>query len=522
VPFVAGIVLFSASLANFLNRNDYDFLRTDVALVVALFAAISAIMTPIYAGQRQWGRSVLEGLLAATFVDLNSTGALLPFGVGAGVAAFTFWKRSSLLRPMIVFGSIVLLTTIVVPQSRWSWMRTVSGDLRALSADPPPALLHIILDEHLGPEGLPLLGPEGAKLRDELKSAYVGAGFVVYGRAYSEHMHTVNAIPQVLNYDYRIGTELGQAGVKIGPTEHLKALTRSGYALKMFQSDFADICTGAVFATCTTYDSFSLRPLLGVPLTIPDRTKLIFMKFMKLSGVAKFSTFAWNRSVPYARTLGIHATGFDLTSAALTSSVASFAALDELNSQLSNARPGEAYIVHLLMPHFPYVMSRDCKPLSRSSWDWRISPSALSDKQRLYMGQVRCVTTKALKAVELFRSSPAGKNGSVIIHGDHGSRITRIDPRVDTVGRFGDDDLIAGFSTFFAIQLPDGKGGYVDNAQPIAPLVRDFSKRNFKTLPGVDPTAVRGVYLDDASWRPGMRVPMPESWVNPPRLDAKS
>jgi hypothetical protein len=379
-----------------------------------------------------------------------------------------------------------------------------------------PAVLHIILDEHLGLEGFSALGPKGAELRKELEAAYVGAGFTMFSRAYSEHMHTANAIPQVLNYGRRLGLDHSSVGVKIGPTEHLQFLSKSGYTLRIFQSDFADICSGASYASCTTYDSFSLRPVLDVPLTATERAKLITLKFLTLSQLSYWLLDGWNDAVPVARQIGLNPPVAKLTSTALTSSVASFAALDRLNSQLSAARPGEAHIVHLLLPHYPYVLSRECKLLPRSSWDWRVSNSPLAIKQRAYMEQVRCVTTKVLEAVELFRSSPGGKNGAVIIHGDHGSRITQIDPQLGSIGRFKDSDLIAAFSTFFAVRTANGEGGYVNDAQPITPLVHDFARRGFKSPPQVDPAAVRGVILDDSEWRPRVRVPMAKDWAKAP------
>lgn len=522
VPFAAGMALLSASLANFLHRNEYGFFRLDVAIVLLCFAAICAAMAVIYRDQRQWGRSLLEGFLVFLVVDLNSSGLFVPMAAGAAVVLFTIWRRISLLGPLAIIGSFVLVTTVLGFQGKWTWIRTEQGDQSrpAPSAMPAkPAVLHLILDEHLGLEGFSALGPEGVEFRNELEAAYAAAGFTLFGRAYSEHMHTVNAIPQVLNYGERPGSEPSLTGVEIGPTEHLQTLAKSGYALKIFQSDFADICSGASYASCTTYDSFSMRPLMDAPLTTKERSTLIVLKLLTLSKFAGFSIDKWNEVAARLRQLGVRAPGFRLRTTAITSSVATFAALGELDSQLAKARPGEAFVVHLLVPHYPYVVSRGCELLPRSSWDWRNSASPIERKQRAYMEQIRCVTAKVLEAVRLFRSSPGGRNGAIVIHGDHGSRITRIDPMHATIGRYGDADLIAGFSTFFAVHAPGGRGGYVGQPQPVTPLVRDFARRGFKTNPVADPAAVKGVYLDDHNWQPRERVPLPDSWMNPASPD---
>lgn len=518
VPFAAGFTVLAASLLNFLNRSQYDFLRADVALVLALFASVSLVMAVFYLGQRQWGRSLLEGILVFLLVDFNSNEIYIACAAGAGVAAFTFWKRSSLLGPLGIISSFIFLTTALGFQEKWAWIRTARGaqPIQARSSAPPkPAVLHLILDEHLGLEGFSALGSEGRQFRNELEEAYLGAGFTLYGRAYSEHLHTVNAIPHALNYGKQPSADRG-TGTEIGRGEHLNMLARSGYNLRIFQSNFADICSGAKFASCTTYDTFSMRPLLSAPLTVSERSKLIVLKMLVLSDMARFSIRNWNVLASVLKRNGIEASRIQLRTIALTSSISAFSTFDVLSKQLKNARLGEAYVVHLLVPHYPYVVSRDCRFMPRSKWNWRSSSSPRTKRQKAYMEQLRCVTTKVLGVVELFRASPGGRNGAIIIHGDHGSRITRIDPEHETIGKYNDEDLIAGFSTFFAVRPIDGhNGGYVGQPQPISSLLKDFAKRGFRSVPIAEPRAVRGVYLADGEQRPKGRVPLPPSWVNP-------
>lgn len=518
VPFLAGFAVLAASLGNFLNRSQYDFLRVDVALVLALFAAVSLVMAIFYQGQRQWGRSLLEGLLAFLLVDLNSNEIYVACVAGVGVAAFSFWKKKSLLGPLGIMSAVIFLTTTLGFQEKWNWIRTAPGAqpvLAPTSATSEPAVLHLILDEHLGLEGFSALGPEGRQFRNELEQAYVRAGFTMYGRAYSEHLHTVNAVPHALNYGKRAGGALGSNKREIGRAEHLSLLARSGYTVRIFQSNFANICSGAKYASCTTYDTFSMRPLLSAPLTVSERSKLIVLNMLVLSDFARFSIRNWNVLAGVLKHNGIEATGVQLRTIALTSTISAFSIFDVLSAQLANARHGEAYLVHLLVPHYPYVVSRDCQFMPRSKWDWRRSSSSMTEKRKAYTEQVRCVTSKVLGIVELFRSSPGGRNGAIIIHGDHGSRITRIDPEHGTIGKYNDADLIAGFSTFFAVRPIGGhNGGYVGQAQPISSLLHDFAKRRFRSVPTIDPAAVRGVYLADDQRRPRGLVPLPASWLH--------
>jgi hypothetical protein len=303
--------------------------------------------------------------------------------------------------------------------------------------------------------------------------------------------------------------------VEIGSTKHLEKLRESGYAVKVFQSDFANICSSARFAQCTTYDSFSLRPLLNAPLSTTERSNLILLKFLKLSDLSSTMVIMWNAGAVLAGKVGVAVPGFELNSAALTSSVGSFEALQELNKQLATARPGDAFVVHLLMPHYPYVLARDCTLLPRSQWDWRKSTSKLRTRQLAYMEQVRCVTSQVMKSVETFRASPAGANGAVIVHGDHGSRLTRIDPQAGTVGLFREPDMIAAFSTLVAFRAPQGQGAYVEEAQPVAQLVHAFSSSDFQSAPRVTRIASGTVFLDEVGWKPRARSSLPSAWLRP-------
>src|SRR5688572_19713378 len=107
VAFAAGFSLLCGSLAAFLERNDYPYLRAEVGLAVAAILGVSAIAAVAYRSQPQWVRSFMEGLLGALIVDLNSL-SLLPVGLTfIAVGALTWWKKMSLIGPMALIGSII-------------------------------------------------------------------------------------------------------------------------------------------------------------------------------------------------------------------------------------------------------------------------------------------------------------------------------------------------------------------------------------------------------------------------------
>lgn len=510
VSFAAGSLLMGASLANFLAHNAYGYLHPEVALVASAVLALCAGMALFYRSQRAWGRALLEGLLAATFIDFNTDLLWLAGLVGVGVGLVVWRSSQSVLGPMAVFGAVVLVTTLLGVGGDHAWIKREQHSAPSTAlATPAPAILHLILDEHIGLEGLPGNDDGARRLRRELQSFYLAQGFAVYGGAYSEHLHTSNAIPHILNYGRALGQGTNAKGVVVGSTAHFRALAGKGYRLTVVQSDFADFCRGTTVRECVTYDSSSLRPTLAVPLTASERAGLITVKFLSLSDLAVNAFRVWD-AIAYLS--GSRAPTLNLENDGRSSSVAALAAADVLIAKLREARPGDAYFAHLLLPHFPYVVRADCTFLPWESWEWRQSTASIESRQRAYYDQVRCTMRKVAQALTALERSPAGRNAVVIIHGDHGSRITRRDPNQVNMGKFSDSDLIAGFSTLFAVRAPGVGSAYFADAQPAADLLRDFVASDFSTAPRPVAARVRGVRLDGGQLKLSPRVPLPAEW----------
>jgi hypothetical protein len=516
VAFAAGAMVLCASLANFLNYNEYPMLRPEVGLITAAFLCTAAVMALFYSAQRQWGRAFLEGALAMIFVDLNTDSIVIACVVGAAVALFSWWRRMSLLPALAVIGALVIATKALGIGPAPTWLKTQGAERPRPGAAPAnqPAIVHIILDEHLGIEGLRNEGAEGEKLGRELEAFYLKNGFAIYGGAYSEHLHTVNAIPAILNYGRRLSGNASKKGVKIGQTEHLRALADQGYRLAIFQSDFADYCTGSEVDECTTYNSSSLRPTLSLPLNTNERAGLLALKFLALSDLIIGFSHSWNALTVRMRGQGWVLPLFDPENDSRSSTVGSMAAFDQLTRRLNTARPGTVYFAHLLLPHYPYVVGEDCSPLPWRSWKLRFRPR-LEERRKAYYAQLRCTTRKLSDALRALARSPAGAASIVIIHGDHGSRITLADPTEANLGVYGDADIIAGFSTLFAVRAPGVEPAYRVERQPVAALLRESAERRFRSAPQPNPPLVHTVYLDDGNWKPIRRIRLPASWLDP-------
>ena len=388
-------------------------------------------------------------------------------------------------------------------------MHSIEGKGTPQTADASkPAIVHLIFDEHIGIEGLPESDADAARLRKELQSFYVNAGFATYGGAYSEHMRTMNALPHVLNYGERLGLGMRGRTVRVGPTKHFEYLVGQGYRLTVIEADFADFCSDVRFSECVTYESYSPTALLGTSLSTVERAGLIGTKFLSLSQLVSAGLLPWRL---VAKQLGLP----QLSPGNLgrSTSAATLAVFDEVTRRLSNAKPGNVYFAHLLLPHYPYALDENCRLLKWRDWEKPFVGRNLTKRQHAYFAQVRCTTRKIDTLLKALDRSPAGKNTVVIIHGDHGSRITQVEPADASIGKFSESDMIATYSTLFAVRASEIRPSYSSDRLPISTLLRDFVAGRFTRAPSPTPSPTPTVHLDGPNGVPGQRVALPAAWV---------
>ena len=509
---VAGFSLLTASLVNFLNYNDYPLFRGDVGIVIGFIGAISLMLALLYKSQRDWTRAFLEGLFVFAILELNSAPSLISFGTGALIfLALGFWKKS-ILPFAAIAGVVMTLTTLAGIGGGKDWVTVNSSDERSnvdqLVDRPAKAVLHILLDEHAGINGFPSRNTDAQRIRKELRDFYLSRGFNLYGGAYSEHFYSINAIPKIFNYGERLGESPSkEGGVKLGETTHLAALTDMGYALKIYQSDYAEFCKDAEVQSCLTYGVSSLGATLDYPLTLAERVELITFKFLSLSRFLK-AVDRWFKLPNGSPVLDLNAKSNSSTIGALT-------VFDMLIDDLGKARPGEAYVAHILLPHYPHITNSDCTIRRKSSWEMRRSTSPVGDREAAYYDQIRCSMEKVDQAITALEQSAVGDEFVVIVHSDHGSRITRRDPTVRNMGKFDNDDLIAGFASLFAVRAPGLASNYSDDPAALALLLGEFTKSGFEAAPDTAGASSNAkVMLADGDWVPVKNYPLPQNWMS--------
>jgi hypothetical protein len=334
-----------------------------------------------------------------------------------------------------------------------------------------PTIVHIILDEHIGIEGIPVEVRYGRETKSLLKSFFPSYGFRLFGRAYSRYEMTRDSIPHTLNYPTRPhGRALvdGNEPFVLRANKYFEEIHEAGYAIHAFQTKFIDLCRpiAHILTTCYTEDH-GLKILEEGQYSLMDRSILLYQEYARLSVVNRaFYTFNSDMRALAARN---HWKWPDLWLAGVGMPMAdSMHLMSVLSDQVAHSAPGEFLFAHLMLPHYPYMYDTECKARNwkkiERAFDARPLPPNTTElrEQRytLYLEQVQCVMRKLRDMFEKWQKAGVYENLLIIIHGDHGPRIYRHRPEVSNLEEMLISDYADAFSTLLAIKAPGHQPGY--------------------------------------------------------------
>ena len=112
-------------------------------------------------------------------------------------------------------------------------------------------------------------------------------------------------------------------------------------------------------------------------------------------------------------------------------------------------------------------------------------PEGRASRYRSYFRQVAC----ALRQIDrLIEAIPPGlrHDAIIIIQGDHGSRITLVDPTTVANASPARSDYLDAFSTMFAVRSPSIEPAYDSRTAPITCVLRTLVDRSFRSIAGID------------------------------------
>jgi hypothetical protein len=489
----APFLLLVTPFVIFLQYQRYAIVHADalaavaVLAAVALLIALSTTLLPAF--------TVISLAALLTFfadVQLDEPGEKKLFLLFLLLCAVLWLIRRH--AASIVSAGVATVLAVSLVQTQSSTVATERWSPDEASAD-RPLMLHLVLDEHIGVEGLPpdLTPPH---FRREIASFYVDRGFRLFGRAYSEYPSTLWSLSHLLNFKPgRFDEGLTRRGEQSDTFRLLHnayfqwALDR-GYSIRVHQPEYLDVCADAVArAACHTYRANSLDALDRLPVQTHEKLRVVGGAYLARSELAGRARRTYGAVREPLRRAGIRLPAWNWersTSAPL----GTMPTWDVLAAELSRARRGQFLYAHLLMPHYPYMYDGGCRPRPPSQWLTRggaadgtlrggilNSAEGRATRYRLYIEQISCTMRKIDQLLAAIPSD-LRRDAIVIVQGDHGSRIGLVDP-VATATPPGPSDYADHFSTLFAVRAPGLGATYDEQPAAVTCLLRGLVGSGF-------------------------------------------
>ena len=335
----------------------------------------------------------------------------------------------------------------------------------ARSATPRPPLVHLVLDGHIGLDGVPQDVPRGPATHDRLRSFYTQHGFTLFSGAFSRYRETHSALSHAMNFSMS-AEELAFVGehgesYRLTANAYFNTLERMGYSIDVVQSRYISLCPTQENGTddepvseavrCYEYASDALGLLRSVQGLLSERLDALWSAYLRRSLWLRRALYYYRLTTAQLAESGVALPELwrpDFTP--LVAPIASLATLDMLIDRVRSVGPGQALVAHLILPHGPYLYRGDC------SVGLSIGELRKYDYQS-YFGQLHCLYAKLETLVEQMRAVGIYDDAVLIVHGDHGSRISRTgstNPFADEQGGPTAVDLLDFYSTLFAVKMP--------------------------------------------------------------------
>ncbi|HBF13428.1 MAG TPA: hypothetical protein DDW49_08620 [Deltaproteobacteria bacterium] len=468
--FLGYLLLMACPVINIVLHNGYTLSFSELWILFVLILALAFLSSRLCS--QKFGVSFTSAFLIFWFLSTQGrdmTIVKLLMLSGLCLVLFLFFLKIYFPLPKIIL--IFLIGLGFAQGMKWflissdkkgsshTAMETSSQESWLFSGE---NVLYIILDEHIGVEGMPPEHPQTKALQEDIRDFYQKLGFTLFTKAYSPYFTTDNAIPNILNGTQKETMWFGEKGKReLFKNDLFDAALQAGYDLHVYQNDYIDYC-GEGIATCEEYPKINPASLIKEGYSLKDR-------FIFLGNVVLQSNSVY-RQLRRRTVLGRF---FPALTGGLGVVPQVFGGIKKDILQKGSY---QLFFVHMLMPHFPYVYDASCKPLPVQDWEMKNrysedapsmnTPETYDKKYALYYGQIRCLMKLEEDLFESLQKEGALENLMVVIHGDHGSRINLgHDPYFEFFDKMTHDDFLSSYSTLLAIKKAGQIEGRVNSNQ---------------------------------------------------------
>lgn len=498
----------------FMEYHDYAYLTPEAAVYFLFFACfgLAVGMLAAYISPRR--AVIVTSLMMFFSYDLQFNGSLsssiiIVFYMVIIIFLLKKLKNNGYKICIAALGAFIFSTLLIGVEDNSSDIQFATPAPNAGKKAGKPIIVHIILDEHIGLEGVPSKVPGGKQFSQDLRVQYETQGFSLYGNAFSEHSYTRYSLAMAMNNVATVSDELKQnkhadqwmsQNYALVKNAYLKEMSKRGYRIYIRQSNYLNLCAAqdVAYARCQTYDFSKLEAIAGTNLPMASKL-LLFASFQAqntrlrktLVMVLNASQKSWNYISGHKTKPGEPLWSYMILSLErpLIGGLSHANTLELLGADILRASPGDLFLTHLLQPHYPHVYDAQCHIRPASEWIHRgTNPGYSRNDQALrafiykgYFAHTRCVNRKIQKFTQRLKKAGMLDKTVIIIHGDHGSRVL-VNELYKSEFKNPDAHKEA-HSTLFAVRLPGEKAVYRQHAANIRTLLWELIGNGFSQAP---------------------------------------
>jgi hypothetical protein len=487
----------------FLNHNSYCLAcaETSIAFGGLILLALMCSAATLLGG---W---IVSGLIMAglvtVFIDLQFSPANLADWVENWAAILLFAAMQTFVLCVVlkekfftiataIFSTFFIVTIFQVAFS--SRFDDSLFEVRQSAVNGPPRIIHLILDEHIGTEGIPTDVEGGLAARNLITEFYLKNGFQLFGGAFSHYFYTPFSIGNMLNFgpeNHPAPLTSGRGPYALLQNKYFQLLSEKKYRIEVLSPGWLNFCSDSkvVIGACIERHWGVLKNFAKLELPSAQKFQVLYSRYLSESTIVTLMVYAvilpLIKDFPPAIALANEWTWALNIERTRTDSLNTLADLKLLWRDIISVPHGNVLFAHLSIPHYPYVALPDCsiRPPNRFFlWKSRGLPNppptntetSRKEHYRQYFQQLECLYFKLEELIDRMRAAGIYENSIIIIHGDHGSRININDPTPENRHAITNRDLVDSFSTLFAMKLPGKPGRYDKSPRPLEELFAGF------------------------------------------------
>ena len=445
-----------------LAENGFSLWRSEALAASLVFLAPALLLALVARGRWFYPVLLVCVVIVATYPLRRELSALVSLNPWAGALLVAFGTGLLMLSQRRHFATLLIVFAFAFLgadflKRAWDSLGESAGSMTRHRAQ---HCLYMVLDEQIGIAGFPDSIGACISARQAWLAALNEHSFTVYPNAFSNYAVTLESIPSILNRrlldsaDEFSSRRTAGGAVIISPNRLFSDYRGKGYRVAVYQHQSIDYVAG---------DSKSDREVDYADVvngleSVPGWKRRFLWLIGNYQGSDPLVSEA-RAFLPFR--LGYRKTGPLAVRSAWPSRLA---------ADMAAATRPTLFFVHLMIPHEPYVYRRDGSVRDDIDWtdDQPSAPLAATvyrDRYQRYCEQSEYVSAELNAFLDELARSGQLDQMTVVIHGDHGSRIRRQFEGSRTASRRPPDaddyveappagDLLDRFSTLLCIRKP--------------------------------------------------------------------